>query len=72
MSHQQCFAFVAEEKASMNVGKRPTEKEINEKAPVHAVAPRQRPEQRRACKRNPAMDSYSLTPAWKSRDRQDR
>jgi hypothetical protein len=31
MSQQQCFAFVAEEKTSMTVGKRPTEKEINEK-----------------------------------------
>ncbi len=28
---QQCFAFVAEEKTGRTVGKRPTEKEINEK-----------------------------------------
>ena len=31
MSHQQCFEFAREEKASRNVEKRATEKEINRK-----------------------------------------
>jgi predicted 2-oxoglutarate/Fe(II)-dependent dioxygenase YbiX len=31
MSHQQCFEFAREEKASTNVDRRATEKEINRK-----------------------------------------
>ncbi len=31
MSHQQCFEFAREEKASTNVERRATEKEINKK-----------------------------------------
>ena len=71
MSQQQCFAFVAEEKTGMTVGKRPTEKEINEKLRYMQSLPDAI--RTRTCLQTKSCNGFLLADsAWKSRDRQDR